>query len=436
MTTWQNKLSPRLINGYWCIQGTVPVLGRVRKQYPTKEIADHESELMKVKVSNALAGGEIRETILTKSQEKDAVGALNLIESTPAFSDWTLSQVVAWASNAYRADVIQTTLADASKIYLLEMETLGRKNKTIEGVRRKLDKLNRWFPGNNVCDFEPDTIRSYISDDSDAYGPFAGRDVSKTTRTNELTVLKAFFTFCENRKYIGESPIDKSIRRPGVERAEIVALDLEKVHELMTICDTLPVNIRDLAVPYFALSLFAGLRPQELRPEDGEEQVSWDDFTWRKKESTLVVNYKVGKVTSRRVVKLPENCVAWVKPFDRKTGPVISCSYAQWRGIFDLIRAKAGYKVYGRHFRHIDSALAKVSNDTDREKYVPDVLRHTAISYYLEAHDNNKDLTSSWAGNSPAVIDQHYRSLIKGTKDLSPSDMTWAYWSIMPSWST
>jgi hypothetical protein len=61
------------------------------------------------------------------------------------------------------------------------------------------------------------------------------------------------------------------------------------------------------------------------------------------------------------------------------------------------------------------------------------VLRHTAISYYLEVNDNNKDLVANWAGNSPAVIDQHYRSLIKGTKELSPSDMVKEYWSIKPT---
>ena len=436
MTSWQNKLTPRLISGYWCIQGTVPVLGRVRKQYPTREIADTESELMKVKVSNALAGGEIRETILSKSQEKDAIGALNLIESTPAFTDWTLTQVVAWASQAFRADVIETSLEEATRLHLEEMNALNRKATTINGVRRKLTKFNKWFPGKMVSDISTETIRSYISDEEDAYGPFAGSNVSRTTRTNELTTLKAFFTFCENRKFVAKSPIDASVKRPGIDRGEIVALNLEEVYEFVSICDTLPVNIRDLAVPYFALSLFAGLRPQELRPVDGDPQVSWEDFTWRKKESTLVVNYKVGKVSSRRVVKLPDNCVEWVKPFDRKTGPVINCSYAQWRGIFDYIRAKAGYKVYGQHFRHLDPDLAKVSNDTDRKKYVPDVLRHTAISYYLEAHDSNKDLTSSWAGNSPAVIDQHYRSLIKGTKELSPSEMTFAYWRVMPSWHT
>ena len=158
----------------------------------------------------------------------------------------------------------------------------------------------------------------------------------------------------------------------------------------------------------------------------------WEDFTWRKKESTLVISYAVGKVTSRRVIKLPDNCVAWVKPFAKESGPVIDSSYAKWRGVKDYVRARAGYKVYGQHLKHIDPELAKVSNDASRPKYVADVLRHTAISYYLEVNDNNKDLVANWAGNSPAVIDQHYRSLIKGTKELSPSRMVEMYWAIKP----
>lgn len=445
--THKHKLRPRLVGGYWSIQGSVPLLGRIRKQFRTKEEAQFESQKLITQVDNHLAGAEIRETLLSKEQERESVSALQLLESTPSLQGKTLLEVIAWAGKAWKADVIDRSVDECRKEFILELESLGRSEVYINGVNNKLLKLDRWFGSTPyttkgtvnqglydfVGDITTDDIRSYISDDDDAYGPFAGREVSKTTRTNELTVLKSFFTFCENRKYIAKSPIDKSIRRPGVNRGEIKALELVSVHELMVIADALPINIRDYAVPFMALSLFAGLRPQELRPQDGLPCINWDDFTWREKESTLVVSYQVGKVTSRRVVKLPENCVEWIRPFDRKTGPVINCSYAQWRGVFDYIRAMAGYKVYGQHFKHLDPDLAKVSNDTTREKWVPDVLRHTAISYFLEIHDGNKDKTSSWAGNSPAVIDQHYRSLIKGDKDFSPTQQAKAYWEIRPS---
>jgi len=57
MTAWQQKLQPRLIGGYWSIQGSVTVLGRVRKQFPDQQSAKLESEKLTAKVSNAIAGG-------------------------------------------------------------------------------------------------------------------------------------------------------------------------------------------------------------------------------------------------------------------------------------------------------------------------------------------------------------------------------------------
>ena len=431
MTTWQQKLKPRLIAGYWSIQGSVPVLGRVRKQFPDQQSAQLESDKLTAKVSNAIAGGEIRETLLSKTQEADAHSALKILEANPNFpSDWSLAQVVTWAGKAYTKKESTRTILEACEEWIQEMVTLKRSEVHMKNMEQRINRLSEWFPDKNVSDITTENVRQWISDQDGDYGPFAGRQVSVTTRTNELTTLKSFFNFCEGRKFLPESPVDKSVKSPGINRGEIIALDLDKVREIMTIASGLADKAE--AVPYFALSLFAGLRPHEIRPKDGKKQIMWQDFTWRKKESTLVISYAVGKVTSRRVIKLPQNCVDWVKPYAKESGPVIESSFATWRGIKDLVRARAGYKVRGQHFKHLDPVLAKVSDDQDRTKYVADVLRHTAISYYLEANDNNKDLVANWAGNSPAVIDQHYRSLIKGTKELSPSDMVKEYWNIKP----
>jgi integrase len=431
MTTWQQKLQPRLIGGYWSIQGSVPVLGRVRKQFPDQQTAQLESEKLTAQVSNKIAGGQIRETLLTKAQEADAHSALRILESNPNFpSDWSLAQVVTWAGKAYTKKESTRTILEACEEWIQEMVTLKRSEVHMKNMEQRIARLSEWFPDKNVSDITTENVRQWISDQDGDYGPFAGRQVSVTTRTNELTTLKSFFNFCEGRKFLPESPVDKSVKSPGINRGEIIALDLGKVREIMTIASGLADKAE--AVPYFALSLFAGLRPHEIRPKDGKKQIMWEDFTWRKKESTLVISYAVGKVTSRRVIKLPQNCVDWVKPYAKESGPVIESSFATWRGIKDLVRARAGYKVRGQHFKHLDPVLAKVSDDQDRTKYVADVLRHTAISYYLEANDNNKDLVANWAGNSPAVIDQHYRSLIKGTKELSPSDMVKEYWNIKP----
>ena len=45
-------------------------------------------------------------------------------------------------------------------------------------------------------------------------------------------------------------------------------------------------------------------------------------------------------------------------------------------------------------------------------RWVPDYIRHTAISNHF-AHHKHEGETASWAGNSPNVIQRHYKALVK-----------------------
>lgn len=427
MTDYKHALRPRLIAGKWSIQGTAPLLGRVRKQYPTKDIAELESQKMITQVGNHLAGSQIRETLLTKAQEKDASLALQIMQTDPKLQGFgSLLEIVNFAKSRSNGIQNNVTLLEAGNTYINDLTARGRDESYLTQVRNKLIRLQNFFDEEMlVQDFTKDMIRAWIRGDNRDCSPFSGKEVTKTTKTAELTFLKGFFNFCRGQDWIDFSPCE-GVKSYGKEKAEIKALSLEETQLILDIAKA----HSDEAYAYFALSLFAGLRPEELRPSDGDAQVMWEDFTFRTKgASTLEVGYRVGKVTSRRVVELPGNLVSILSSIRKDSGAVIESSYATWRGIKDYIRAKAGYKVYGQHFKHIDPDLAKVSNRADRPKYVRDVLRHSAITYRLEI-EQNKDAVANWAGNSPAVIDQHYRALVKGTRDLDPNRYALAYFEL------
>src|SRR5205823_4433814 len=72
-------------------------------------------------------------------------------------------------------------------------------------------------------------------------------------------------------------------------------------------------------------------------------------------------------------------------------------------------------------FTNFQRDLAKVKNAAgfngkEGEKglrpWVPDYMRHTAISNHF-AHHKHEGETASWAGNSPNVIHRHYKALVK-----------------------
>jgi len=55
-------------------------------------------------------------------------------------------------------------------------------------------------------------------------------------------------------------------------------------------------------------------------------------------------------------------------------------------------------------------------------EWTPDIMRHTAISYHLAKHEH-EGKTAAWAGNSPDIIQKHYKGLVK------PKHATW-FWQL------
>ena len=429
------KLRPRLISGKWRIQGTAPVIGLVRKQFKTEAEAMDEYERIIQQVDNATAGAEIREVLLSKDQEKEAVGAFHFLESQSHLAGLSLTDLVHWASRNYSADLIELTVGEAKEKYIQELKARKRSLPHINKNEQRLAKLLRFFPTKKVNDFTPEEIKSYISTDKDAYGPFAGLDRSPTTLTGELIYLRSFFTWCVNHKYCKSSPCDATVYSPGRNRAEIKALTLDEVKAVFKI---VPDFFPEITVPYFALSIFCGLRPEELLNMDPDKaDLQWSDFVWHNSgEASLSITYGVGKASTRRVISVPPNCIEWIRPWAEKaefTGPVINTTFGTLRGMAEYVRAKVGYRVGAKNIKQYDADLASYSNDDDRKKWIPDGLRHTGISYQLVASGSDYLHTAEWSGNSESMIKEHYKALIKGSTEMTPKEEVRAFYSIIPN---
>ena len=150
-------------------------------------------------------------------------------------------------------------------------------------------------------------------------------------------------------------------------------------------------------VPYFALALFAGIRPQFPSGELGKLALLGKDI-WKHidlRNKVIRINPEISKTGEYRTIDIQPNLKSWLQPYARKKAPIHCPNFER------------GYKKIRKHF-----GLGH------------DVLRHSFISYHC-AQFQSVGGSALQAGNSEAVIRKHYLDL-KSTEEADQ------FWKIVP----
>lgn len=234
-----------------------------------------------------------------------------------------------------------------------------------------------------------------------------GLPAKPKSRNNARAILRSFFAWCMGME--NDVPIPGVVRRWHVENpaaavpVEQTEAGIPEVLSVTAAADLMADVERTREgrwVPFFALALFAGIRPKgELRKLAVHEGLSVPhrsaggrplvDF----ERGVITIPAEVSKTGRRRVLTIQENLKAWLQAYP---GPVFPVGHAEAIG---AIRKK--------------HALGH------------DILRHSFISYHVAAF-GSKGRTALEAGNSETIIDRHYLNL--------PTEVEGrAFFSIMPS---
>jgi integrase len=178
--------------------------------------------------------------------------------------------------------------------------------------------------------------------------------------------------FAEQRGYLPRG--DRRIE--AVPTAKVAATEIEifRPQEM----SQLLAAARTELVPFLAIGAFAGLRHAEIR------RLDWHEV--RLEEGFIEVKAQKAKTASRRLVPVAENLKAWLLPYWRVNGPVCAMGYLSGP-LADLGQAA------GVPWKH-------------------NALRHSYISYRV-AEVQNVAQVALEAGNSPKLIFQHYRELVR-----------------------
>lgn len=215
----------------------------------------------------------------------------------------------------------------------------------------------------------------------------AGMKVGPVSRLNYRTAVVGLFRYGIRRGLCDRNPAE-ALPRPGRDQT-LPAIFTPK--QVETLLQAVHARAPDM-IPFFAIGLFAGLRPEnELRCLD------WGNIDFRTK--VIRVDPATAKRRRTRFVKMSPNLVKWLTPHRTETGAL---HYSR------------------RLFRAIVAAK-------DTPDWTPDVMRHTFATYHLVAHsDANATALELGHAGAPGVLFDHYRALAR-RKDAT------AFWSITPS---
>ena len=257
---------------------------------------------------------------------------------------------------------------------LIEIKRAGGKTECYcNDIRRRLERFCLKYGERIVASITSKELDSWLAELPLAPG----------TKNTFRRDLRTFFSFCTRRGYCAADPAIHT------ERAETV--DAPPGILTTSQCAAFLAASGNDVLPYVAIGLFGGLRTAELKMLDWAEI----DLVGGHIEVTAAKS----KTRKRRLVPISTNLAAWLQPLARTSGPVAPAGI---RKRFGAVKIRAGI-----------------------EQWPPNALRHSYGSYRL-AFCADAARVSLEMGNSPEMIFQHYREIVK------PKDAA-RYWEIMPN---
>ncbi len=372
----------------WRVSGTVNGQ-RIRKNFSNRADALQVRELYEIQRLNQVANTRQVATTLNPEQLREAERVFHGLLKGKAQS---LTFAVQHFLDTWRDPAVEKSLSEAIEDYLKAKEAEVPKiisRRQFVGIRRELHRLERELPENLLVLATSDNLKAYLDSPTQTL----------KTWNNRRGFLSTFFKFCLANGWIEANPVEQIPHyRIKHRRGTAETLTADETEKLMLFLEGYTGHKGTkkprpgIMVPYFALALFAGIRPD------------WKDGEIRKikphhinqETGVIHVEPEVSKVHEKRNVQIQLNLAAWLRryPLER-------------------------YQIIPPGCREMRLEIRKKFN------LGHDILRHTFVSM-LVGKDRSVSEAALQAGNSEAVIRKHYL-------DLKSKAEAGRFWAISPT---
>jgi|GEM_PF-5324253 len=388
---------------------TQPAQETTKKSWPKIEFKNGWWLVDSRKMVNGVASGS-REKFETKKRAEARAAAI--LDKTKRYGVEAGTISASLTHDAITAKEIlkpfQTTLTEAARFYathLAKREYSIPLKKALDEwflFKRSNDKLSKKTITTNedkakileplhdklVFDISPANLQEL----------FNASKLSECTKYNTRRILSEFFLWCKTpgREYIQHNPCEfvEVSYTPG----EVKILNVEQ-------CGTLLETAKksrwpDEFVPYVAIGLFMGLRPEaELQP------LRWEHVHFNTNEIEVYST----KIKDKRYISITSELSKLLLQHKKQSGLIVST--VNFRKRWDAIKLLAGFD--------------------ESNPWPNDAMRHSFASYWLsmskegvKGFEGGKPRLAEIMENSIRIIDLHYRRAI-------PKDEAEKFWGLL-----
>ncbi|NRA26372.1 MAG: phage integrase N-terminal SAM-like domain-containing protein [Opitutales bacterium] len=372
------KFKNRSGNSSWRVSGTING-ERIRKNFESHAEAlnekQHYNTILALDTPHRTAV-----TVLSDVQISEAQDAFNRLGERHS-----LSFAVDYFLKHYREPVCDYAVKDVVHDFLHDKRAAGVRERSITQLKSTLKRFATYAERMKLHDIQLEHLQGFMSK----------HEWSRKTQNNVRADLHSFFewTKAKPREWIHDNPAH-DLPKFKIERGVPDILSVQQCAKLM---EHVQIVHDGAFIPYFALALFAGIRPQFPSGELGKLAMLgsniWQHIDLR--NHVIRIAPDISKTGEYRTVDIQPNLKAWLKSFARRKAPIYGTNFEK------------DYKAIRQQFQ--------IGHD---------VLRHSYISYHV-AQFQTVGGTALQAGNTEAIIRKHYLKMVSKTEASK-------FWSISP----
>jgi integrase len=263
------------------------------------------------------------------------------------------------------------TATTAGQAYLKSNRFEGLSHEHIRTVRGHIRTFSEHFGEKLLEKITPDEVLRSVPKH---WGP--------TSRANYVRALKTFANWARDHDYL---PYDRRtfverIRRTKPTYAEPEFFSPEEMRRLLTVAGMLVGGREEYLLSLLVLGGFVGIRTSEIG------RLKWSDIDLP--HNAVRLTPKITKTSTRRIAIIPANGVAWLNHIKDKTGFVMP------------------QHIIPNLHRHTGILASEAGVD-----WKNNALRHSYVTYAM-AQERDAWKVAEQVGNSPRVLQAHYKGLV------------------------